>query len=79
MECTPVRSDSIRFVMPALLRFLFSTGVRIGEALSLRKEDVKLDLRIAVLRDTKTERKDYSRFQNLWKMFCVNISGIVTG
>lgn len=57
MECTPVRSDSIRFVMPALLRFLFSTGVRIGEALSLRKEDVKLDLRIAVLRDTKNGKE----------------------
>lgn len=79
MECTPVRSDSIRFVMPALLRFLFSTGVRIGEALSLRKEDVKLDLRIAVLRDTKNGKERLLPFSESMEMFCVNISGIVTG
>lgn len=57
MECTPVKSDSIRFVMPALLRFLLSTGVRISEALNLRKEDVKMELRIVILRDTKNGKE----------------------
>jgi integrase len=35
LVCVPITTDSVRFVMPALLRFLLGTGVRIGEAVNL--------------------------------------------
>jgi len=38
---------------PALFRLLYGTGMRIGEALSLRRKDVDLDNGIVILRDTK--------------------------
>lgn len=41
------------FIMPALLRTLYSTGLRIGEALSLINKDVNLEERYFILRDTK--------------------------
>lgn len=41
------------FIMPALLRTLYGTGVRIGEALSLINKDVNLEERYFILRDTK--------------------------
>ncbi len=41
------------FIMPALLRTLYGTGVRIGEALSLLNEDINIAERNFILRDTK--------------------------
>jgi site-specific recombinase XerD len=41
------------FIMPSLIRTLYSTGIRIGEALSLVNGDVNLQENYFVLRDTK--------------------------
>ena len=57
MVCVPVKIDSVRFVMPALLRFLIGTGVRIGEALAVLDEDMDLDKKVFVLRDTKNGKE----------------------
>ncbi len=40
-------------VLPALIRMLASTGIRIGEAVKLTMDDVNLDQDYLVLRDTK--------------------------
>lgn len=57
MVCTPVNSDSIRFLMPILLRFLLCTGVRIGEALNLKDQDMNLEQRVFILQDTKNGKE----------------------
>lgn len=53
-----VRMGTSLIAMPTLLRFLYSTGTRISEALSIKNEDVYLDERFIMLRKTKngTER-----------------------
>ena len=40
-------------VMPLLLRMLYSTGLRVGEALNLKHKDVKLDKEYLVLKNCK--------------------------
>ncbi len=40
-------------VLPALIRMLASTGIRIGEAVSLTKKDVDLEQNYLILRNTK--------------------------
>ena len=57
MTCVPVASDSTRFVMPALLRFLFATGVRVGEAIEILDDDMNLENKMFALRDTKNGRE----------------------
>jgi len=47
--------DCILFAIPALLRFLYSTGVRISEALSIRNEDVDFKCRQITLKKTKNQ------------------------
>ncbi|MEI6680195.1 MAG: tyrosine-type recombinase/integrase [Mariniphaga sp.] len=44
---------SIIFVMPALLRLLYGTGLRIGEAVALRNKDVNLIDNFLIIRDSK--------------------------
>ena len=53
-----VRMGTSLFAMPAILRLLYSTGVRISEALSILNEDVHLNEHYIYLRKTKngTER-----------------------
>jgi integrase len=46
---------SILFAIPALLRFLYSTGVRISEALSIKNEDVDFGRQRIVLKKTKNQ------------------------
>lgn len=41
------------FCVPAVLRLLYSTGLRISEALSIKNEDVKFDKRYILIRKTK--------------------------
>lgn len=43
-------------VMPTLLRMLYGTGLRVGEALNLKHRDVNLDKGYLVLRTTKNGR-----------------------
>jgi len=47
--------SSILFAMPSLLRFLYSTGVRIGEALSIKNEDIDFGRQRIVLKKTKNQ------------------------
>lgn len=58
MACDSMQSGnndlrSTLFIMPALLRTLYGTGIRIGEALSLVNKDVNLGEGYFILRDTK--------------------------
>jgi site-specific recombinase XerD len=46
-------AQSIMMVMPALIRALYSTGIRISEALSVLNKDVDFDRKVIVLNDTK--------------------------
>lgn len=50
------------FIMPSLLRMLYGTGIRIGEALSLLNEDINLEEEYFILRDTKTAKTGLSHF-----------------
>jgi integrase len=45
--------DSCLLIMPCLLRLLYSTGTRIGEALSLKNKDVDIIGKCLILRNTK--------------------------
>jgi len=49
---------SIIIILPALIRLLYGTGLRISEALSLRNEDINLVDQFLIVRDSKngTER-----------------------
>lgn len=47
---------SMKAVTPALVRMLYSTGVRIGEALNLKNMDVNLEHGVLKLYDTKNGR-----------------------
>lgn len=56
-ECGKITRDSICFVMPALIRFLLCTGVRIGEALQIEDKDMDLVNNVFILRDTKNGKE----------------------
>ncbi len=49
--------SSILISMPALLRLLYSTGIRIGEALSIRNRDIDFERHIIRLSKTKNGRQ----------------------
>jgi len=57
LECNYIGRDSLYIVMPALVRFLFGTGVRIGEALDLKVNDINLAHNYLALRDTKNGKE----------------------
>jgi site-specific recombinase XerD len=46
-------AKSIMIIMPTLLRVLYSTGIRISEALSVLNKDVDFDRKVIILNDTK--------------------------
>ena len=50
------RTDSILLIMPCLLRVLYATGIRIGEALALKNEDVDLSQKCMAVKNTKNGR-----------------------
>lgn len=52
-----LKKDSVIIMLPALFRLLYSTGIRISEALNLKNEDVDMSNNTLHLRDTKN-RKD---------------------
>lgn len=45
--------STILFVMPAIVRLMYGTGIRVSEALSLKNEDVDFDHHCIILRKTK--------------------------
>jgi len=49
--------NSIMFVIPALLRLLYGTGLRIGEAVALRYKDVNLTDNFLIIRDSKNGKQ----------------------
>ncbi|NMD03081.1 MAG: tyrosine-type recombinase/integrase [Bacteroidales bacterium] len=71
--------NSMLFVMPAILRLLYSTGLRIGEAVVLQNKDVNLTDNFLVIRDSKNGKqrmipiseslssvcKEYARYRDL--------------
>lgn len=46
-------AKSILFILPALMRVLYSTGIRISEALSVLNRDIDFERHVIVLNDTK--------------------------
>lgn len=52
-----LKKDSVIIMLPALFRLLYSTGIRISEALNLKKEDVDLNHKVLHLRDTKNRKE----------------------
>jgi len=73
-----VEMDSCIFCMPALIRLLYCTGLRLGEALAMKMEDVNLDENYLRVRDSKNGKqriipisdsltsvcKEYVRYRN---------------
>ncbi|MDR0431154.1 MAG: tyrosine-type recombinase/integrase [Tannerellaceae bacterium] len=57
LVCDFIKRDSLYMVMPALIRFLFATGVRIGEALGLKTKDVNLTHNYFIISDTKNGKE----------------------
>lgn len=49
--------DSAIIILPALIRLLYGTGLRIGEALSLKDEDVNLADNYIIVRDSKNGKE----------------------
>jgi integrase len=49
--------DSKLFAMPAILRLLYGTGLRVSEAVALRNRDVDLDRSRIVVRKTKNQQQ----------------------
>jgi len=49
--------NSIIFIVPTLLRVLYGTGIRIGEALSLKNKDVNLSENYILVKDSKNGKQ----------------------
>jgi integrase/recombinase XerD len=49
--------DSSIIILPALIRLLYATGLRISEALSLKERDINLDDRVIIVRDSKNGKE----------------------
>lgn len=59
-------------VMPALIRFLYSTGVRISEALSITNRDLHLDEGFILLRTTKNGHERLTAINESLKSVLLN-------
>lgn len=53
LQCKQYQAGTSLMIIPALLRLLFSTGIRIGEALSLKNEDIDFNRHVIILNKTK--------------------------
>lgn len=49
--------NSALFILPALIRLLFATGLRIGEALALKTDDVNLNANFLIVRKSKNGKE----------------------
>jgi len=49
--------SSSLFVMPCLLRMLYATGIRVGEALFLKNKDININDKCLTLRETKNGKE----------------------
>lgn len=64
IECDRINSyhttlNSIRFAMPCLIRTLYGTGMRIGEAIKLKHRDIDLDRECLILNGCKNGKDRY--------------------
>jgi integrase/recombinase XerD len=57
LKLSNVQMDSCIFCMPALIRLLYCTGLRLGEALAMKMEDVNLDESYLRVRDSKNGKQ----------------------
>lgn len=57
-------------VIPSLLRMLYATGIRIGEALALNNKDVDLQEKCLTLRSTKNTKDRFVPFSDSLAMVC---------
>lgn len=62
--------ESSIFVMPCLLRMLYATGIRIGEALSLKNQDINLTDKYLILRVTKSGKERLVPFTDTLANVC---------
>lgn len=53
MRCKEHHSESIMIAIPALMRLLYSTGIRVGEALAIKNKDVDFAKHVITLQHTK--------------------------
>jgi integrase/recombinase XerD len=58
------------FVMPCLLRMLYSTGIRIGEAVSLTNKDVSINDKCLTLKETKNGKERLVPFTDTLASVC---------
>jgi len=49
--------NGVMFILPALVRLLFATGLRIGEALALKMEDVNLEANFLTVQKSKNGKE----------------------
>jgi integrase len=49
--------NSLIFIVPALIRLLYGTGLRVGEALSLQNKDVNLIGNFIIIKDSKNSQQ----------------------
>ncbi len=57
LRARQARKDSCMICMPVLVRMLYCTGIRIGEAIALKDGDVHLDEGYLLVRDSKNGRQ----------------------
>lgn len=62
--------SSSLFVMPCLLRMLYATGIRVGEALFLKNRDVNINDKILTLRETKSGKDRLVPFTDSFANVC---------
>lgn len=70
LGCKDMRSNL--FVMPCLLRMLYATGIRIGEALSLKNQDVNIADQHLTLKRTKNTKDRLVPFTNSLASVCTD-------
>ncbi len=56
-------ANSLMMVVPVLLRTLYSTAIRIGEAINLRNKDIDFEKHVIVLDNTKNGRQRLAPFK----------------
>jgi len=66
-------------VIPALFRVLYGTGIRIGEAVSLKKEDVNLKDQYFVIRESKNGQERMVPLSNSLVQACKQYRNSLTG
>ncbi|MEO9004814.1 MAG: tyrosine-type recombinase/integrase [Ginsengibacter sp.] len=84
--------DTAIIILPALLRLLYGTGLRISEALSLKNKDINLDDNYLIVRDSKNGKermtpisaslsevfKEYVKYRNLMPLVQTDDSFFIT-